>query len=360
MKSGGAPRWTLLLVLFPWGCEDTVHFSEATSLSPYPASSVFSGVTFRSGTHRREAPGADNWPITWASDGNQYAHWGDGNGWDGRDASQSGNGVNRISGEKGNYTGTDRYASGRTGCGDLCGKSYGILALGSTLYMWLSPNSNTNNWNRATLYKSLDWGASWRSTAVEFTQSDGLGVPFFLQAGQDYRAAEDGYLYIYFTEIQDGLWEVQKPGQHALARVRPADVENEAAYEFWTGQRGGGGTPAWGSLSARTPVFEDPNGVMRSSIIYLPQLHRYVLITNHTARNQGNIAMFDAPHPWGPWSTFLYESGWPQGGEVPVNTFYWNISPKWLSNGDRDFVLVFTGKEANDAWNSVEGSFSLH
>jgi hypothetical protein len=326
--------------------------------APYPTSTVLVGLTLDWSTHRRHAAGADNWPLTWADDGHQYAAWGDGFGWNGDDDAKSGAGVTRIVGGRDDYRGEDRYASGEMGCGDLCGKSYGMLALGDSLYSWLSPNSNVANLARASLYRSTDGGSTWRPTEVVFDSDDGLGIPFFLQAGQGYGAARDEYVYVYFTElVEPDRWKVQVPGRHSLARVARTSIEDGSAYEFWKGPTGGAGDPVWGSMSDRQPVFEDPNGVMHSSIIYLPEMGRYVLMTSHSAFAEGNLGVFDGPNPWGPWTTVFYTTGWPAGGEIARTSFYWNIAPKWLNDGDMSFVMVFTGIRENDAWNSIEGRF---
>lgn len=318
-----------------------------------------SDVTFDWSTHRREASETDNWPITWAADGNQYTHGGDGFGWNGNLSTKQGNIVVRISGTKDGYTGEHRFTSDGMECGDLCGKSYGIIALHDVLYMWLAPNSGTDNWNRQTLYKSTDDGATWSSTDVEFTESDGIGAPTILQFGQDNSAARDEYVYIYWTVIQDASsWAIQKPGKILLSRVPTTEIETQSSYEWVVGLNDSA-QPTWGSLKSAVPVFEDQTGVMRNSAIYNPGLDTYILVTEHSEDDKGNLNMAQAPAPWGPFDTFFRESGWPTGGEIQQNTFFWNLSPKWLSNDGRDFVLVFTGKDKNDAWNSVEGSFTV-
>ena len=71
--------------------------------------------------------------------------------------------------------------------------------------------------------------------------------------------------------------------------------------------------------------------------------------------------MFDAPEPWGPWTTVLYTEGAEVfgAGRIETSTFFWNFSNKWLSPDGRDFVLLFTGINTNDSWNTVEGSFRV-
>jgi hypothetical protein len=53
--------------------------------APYPPSSVIRGITFApESTIVRQAIDSDNWPITWADDGEQYTSYGDGWGFDPR------------------------------------------------------------------------------------------------------------------------------------------------------------------------------------------------------------------------------------------------------------------------------------
>ncbi len=46
-------------------------------------SPVITAIEFNHQSHRREAAGSDNWPVTWAVDGHLYATWGDGGGFGG-------------------------------------------------------------------------------------------------------------------------------------------------------------------------------------------------------------------------------------------------------------------------------------
>ena len=48
----------------------------AAAVPPYPPSPVIARVEFDFSTHRRLAPGSDNWPVTWADDGHLYGAWG--------------------------------------------------------------------------------------------------------------------------------------------------------------------------------------------------------------------------------------------------------------------------------------------
>jgi hypothetical protein len=103
-----------------------------------------------------------------------------------------------------------------------------------------------------------------------------------------------------------------------------------------------------------------------SSVCYHAGLKRYILMVDHTASSRGNLGIYDAPEPWGPWSTveFLSEAAGAQFGagqeQVPPNTFFWNLPTKWHSRDGLDFTMVFTGAgrgKDNDSFNLVRGRF---
>ena len=326
--------------------------------APYPASTVISGLQFDFSKHVRRAEGSDNWAITWSSDDHQVTTWGDGMGFDGGTTKIS-LGYSRVQGGKDSWTARDTYGSENAErFATVGGKSYAILAIGSTLYSFVSPGSDVTNLTISQLYKSSDGGHTWTETPVVFrADTQDLSLPCFLQFGKGYQGARDGYVYTYWTRVQSMVWEVQKPGEIILTRVPTGSIESQPQYQYYAGLDGSG-APTWSSsVASAAPVFRDPNGVMRNSAIYNAGLRRYLLVTNHTARNQGNLGIFDAPEPWGPWTTAGYTTGWPAGGEVAKNTFYGNFSAKWMGASGTDFVFVFTGKESNDSWNSVQGRF---
>lgn len=107
----------------------------------------------------------------------------------------------------------------------------------------------------------------------------------------------------------------------------------------------------------RKPVFEDPNGVgWCMSVSYNAGLERYLLSTEHTSSFQGNLGIFDAPEPWGPWTTVEYTPNW-GNGHVSGHLFYWNFSNKWTSGDGKNTVFVFSGTGEADSWNLVKAAF---
>jgi hypothetical protein len=105
-------------------------------------------------------------------------------------------------------------------------------------------------------------------------------------------------------------------------------------------------------------VFEDLRGVgWNTSVSYNAGLGRYLLITENTESFVGRFGIYDAPEPWGPWTTV--SDGTFGDGVIAPTTFFYNFSNKWASTDGKEFVLIFTGIGENDSWNSVEGTFLL-
>jgi hypothetical protein len=232
-----------------------------------------------------------------------------------------------------------------------------MLSIGGVLHMWVSPGSGTDNYSEARLATSTNHGATWAKANWAFRQSDDLVIPTFLQFGKDYISARDSYVYSYAIRLKDASdLKVQKPGQIDLMRVPQEQITNRASYEFFAGLDPQD-NPTWTSnLSARRPVFEDPNGVgWNVSAIYNAGLERFLLCTEHDRSFQGNLGIFDAPEPWGPWTTVEYDQNWGGFG----SNFFWNFSNKWTSADGQDTTIIFTGTGANDSWNTVRGRFAV-
>ena len=351
-------------------CILNISNSSVAQSPPYSPSPVIFGINWDFSTRRDLAPGSDNWVITWSDDDHQYTSWGDGGGF----GSISGDGrvslgFGRVEGTKDNYTGTNVWGGKDSeNPAQFTGKSYGILSVDGILYMWrCGGDSDGSAFSLQDLYQSKNYAATWESAGVLFTQDSfpntkGFFCPTFMQSGKDYQGAKDSYVYIYAPENQNNFWNVQTPGQITLIRVLKGSITKQSQYEFFFGLDQNG-NPTWTkNIVDRKPVFEDAsNGVMRTSVIYNPGLNRYLLITQQVDRfktENGHIGIYDAPNPWGPWTTVLFANAWNIGLQDGHKTVYWNFSAKWFSSDGKDFVLVFTGA-GSDSWETVEGSFTV-
>jgi hypothetical protein len=349
-------------------CQDPVS---SQSAPPYPPSTKILGVTFDWSTHVRDALGSDNWAITWGADDNQYSSWGDGGGFGGSDSEgRVSLGLARIEGEHDDFEGLNVWGGkDAENPASFDGKSYGIISIDGVIYKWRGPGSETDSYEEARLFYSRDQGATFTPADWAFTKEDGLIMPTILNFGKDYAGARDDFVYHYFIELQGDPSElgVHQPGRIHLLRVeKDAIISSKSAYEYFSGLDRQG-DPIWSKdIDDKKPVFEDPNGVgWNLAVSYNAGLASYLLTTEHDESAAGNLGIFEAPEPWGPWSTVAYfnESEGTQFAheysEVPATTFFWNFSNKWLSPDGRDFTLIFTGTEDNDSWNSVRGSFTV-
>jgi hypothetical protein len=55
-------------------------------------------------------------------------------------------------------------------------------------------------------------------------------------------------------------------------------------------------------------------------------------------RFEGGFGVYDAPEPWGPWTTAYFTENWDVGpGETS------SFPPKWMSDDGKTMWLVFSG-----------------
>jgi hypothetical protein len=261
--------------------------ASSTPATPEPVS--FVAATFDWSSHRRLAPGSDNWPLTWSDDDNQYALWGDGGGFGGTESDgRSSLGAARIEGDADQYTGVNRFGGKAGECAaTIDGKGHGApLSLGGVLYAWLTPGSGASEFREFHLYRSQDKACTWEPLDVAFTQTaDGIAFGGFIQFGKDNSLSPDGYVYVIATAIADAssLDIVQRPGKVMLLRVLATSVANREAYEFFAGIDGSG-QPVWSSDGSRKiAIYEDGNGVGPfPQVTFVPGIGRFVY-TNHMA-----------------------------------------------------------------------------
>ncbi|MGI9543902.1 MAG: hypothetical protein ACR2MX_11620, partial [Cyclobacteriaceae bacterium] len=323
---------------------------------PYPPSPVISDVVWDFSSYRRAAFHSDNHPVTWAHDGNQYTAWGDGLGFRPSSAKKS-IGVSRVMGSSAaSATFTDVwYGDNAHINGSLSLKSYGILAVGGKLAMFaVQDNSLPGN---VHLLESSDLGSTWKKSAF-WSSSERIGTPSPLQFGKNYAGARDDFVYVYGPDAS-GNWN--NTYGILLGRVHRNQIGVKSAYQWFSGTAS---NPQWVSgIQNAKAVFTDANGVGVASVSYNAGLGRYLLTSWHASNPTaitgagvtGRWGIFDAPEPWGPWTTVAYyDKNWGIGNN---ETFFYNFSNKWLSADGKDFTLVFTGVGQFDAWNTIKGRF---
>ena len=301
---------------------------------PYPNSKVIEEVRFAPiSSVVRKAVGSDNWPITWADDDNLYTSYGDGWGFEPRPAKKLSQGFAKVVGPPTDFRGINiRSESGETtGDGPEGPKASGMLMLNGVLYMWVRNTANS------TLAWSTDHGKTWK-WGFRFTTS--FGCPTFLNFGRDYEGARDEYVCIY---SQDGPGAYESYDRVVMARVPETRIRDCSAYEFFT-RLDDSGKPVWTrEINERGAVFTHPGHCQRMDVIYNPGIKRYLMLQGFN--HEGGWGIFDAPEPWGPWTTAFYTEGWDCG-----DTHGYRLPTKWISHDGKTAYLVFSGKDQWDAF----------
>jgi len=219
------------------------------------------------------APGnGDLWPSCWSDDGELYAAWGDGWGFD-PERRVVDIGVARI-------TGSPRESSlhgQNLAIGDAVGqlwvsgaysrKPTGMACIDGALYLAVQNLAHDfDDAPVATIARSRDKGRSWEwdRTAPMFNDHQ-LTTIFFLDYGRDGEALSSGpYVYAYAL---DGNWRDSFSGRAAdptrlwLARI-PRDALLDRARWEWFAMLDERGVPRWSSRTEdRAPVLVDERRV---------------------------------------------------------------------------------------------------
>ena len=301
-----------------------------TVKAPYPSSPVIRGAAFGAEI-RRAAIDSDNWPLTWGDDDAQYTSYGDGFGFEPRVEKKLGMGFARITGGPGDYRGVNLRSDGeRTGDGAKSPKASGILMVDGVLYLWV------RNVGNAQLLWSRDRGRTWESG---FKFATGFGSPAFLNFGRNNAGARDGFVY---TCSQDGPSAYESDNGLALARVAKGRIRERAAWEFFE-RLDAGGRPVWtADLARRGAMFVYPANCQRVDVVYDAGIGRYLMALGYD--HAGGWGLFDAPEPWGPWTTILHRQ-WDVAG-----THGYRLPARWISADGLTLTLVFSGVKPNDAF----------
>lgn len=308
--------------------------------APYPNSSVISNIIWDGASNiTRKASGGDNWPLTWADDDNLYTAYGDGWGFEPKVPKKLSLGFARVEGTPNNFSGInirssdEQYGDGRSGK-----KASGMLMVDGTLYMWVR-NANKKG-ERSQLAWSIDYGKTWKWSTWKFKE---FGYCTFINFGKNYEGARDNYVY---TVSHDNPNAYKRADRFILIRVPKDQITNRGAYEFFK-RFGPDRNPVWTSdITQRGAVFTEPDRCHRSGISYNAPLKRYIwwqakYPRGVDGRSAGMFAIFDAPEPWGPWTTAYYTDNWDVGaGETG------SFPPKWMSDDGKTIYLVFSGDDA--------------
>jgi CubicO group peptidase (beta-lactamase class C family) len=316
-------------------------FAEEDSVQapPVPYSPVITGIAWEPASGiQRAALGSDNWPVTWGDDGQLYTAYGDGNGFDPPVPDKLSLGFARVEGAAESYAGFNIRSDGeQVGEGATGKKASGILMVEGVLYMWVR-NAN-NNGEGCQLAWSTDHALTWTWSNWQFAE---FGYCTFINFGQNYAGARDNYIY---TVTHDHPSAYQASDRFILMRVPKGQITNRAAYEFFEGADLYD-EPFWSAdINERGAVFTHPGKARRSGISYNAALDRYLwwqgIPNKGDEKDSGGFGIYDAPEPWGPWTTVYYTEQWDVGpGETA------SFPTKWMSPDGLTLYLVFSGDDS--------------
>jgi hypothetical protein len=309
--------------------------------SPYPPSPAITSIEWDSPSSIvRKATGSDGWAIAWGPDDKLYAAYADGRGFVPKLREKLSLGFAIVEGNPPDIRGRNlRSVTGeRTGSGRRGMKARGMLFSDGSAYM-LVRNADLDG-QGCQLAVSADRMETWLWMEWIFEE---FGYCTFLDRGKGVPLAKDQYVYIY---AHDGESAYEAADSFVLMRVPNSRITHRESYEFFAGLSPDQ-SPRWDDeVSNRAAVFEHPGNSLRSGISYNRAIDRYIWWQQigregSDTRFKGGFGIFDAPEPWGPWTTVYFQEAWDVGpgesGRFPT---------KWMSADGKTMYLVFSGDDS--------------
>lgn len=142
----------------------------------------------------------------------------------------------------------------------------------------------------------------------------------------------DGWLYLYGIEEAAGIQGV------ALARVRPENIDEPAAYEFYTGPG-----PQFSSRKDAMAVLVT-NVPGQVSVAWNPYLAKYVMVSSSDFWHPRQICFLVADQPYGPWTGTVASIEVPkirQGKFVDL-VYCAYLHPELFRNGGQTMNLTYS------------------
>jgi len=363
------------------------------------------GVIFQRDTIRRVGNHGDNWCITWAADGSQITSMDDG-AWIEEQRRSYHNHLYRIVGDPADFSPQDVPGYPQFCYGDGGWFGYGIISVEGAIYASISKTPGkawSGPFPGVKLLKSIDNGQSWcrvdrqgneraltptdpashetDATEMFFWREYGqphveqMAYPFsywaFVQRGQDNRAAQDDFVYIYSPE-----------GAHThqlmLARAPKERLGLRDAWRYLAGYDGD--KPLWSAdIGDRQPAHVFPATSQDGnyfgwyswlpSVVWNEGLGLYIMVNGGTYGGHGmtnvdedyghswmhtrtgSLGFWYSDKPYGPWHEIYYTDYWT--ADDPANlTYQPKLSPKWISDDGRQMLPIWSDAMKNEAGKS--------
>jgi len=344
---------------------DGVWPSEPPADCPFRPSETLKGLQF-TGRHA-EYTGADTWYPSWASDGNLYSPWTDGNV-NGLQSSSEGKGATtgyaKVVGDdplqlqvlqQGVYKSDPSPYAGRYPCGNLvyngvwyygtyCLHPAGVFTHDGAKYNWpwLGPFVGFRH--------STDFGKTWTQTPCTpakplfgETALQGepvkIGSPHFVDFGKNLEHSPDGKAYLVAHGAADGAnrrfaynsWITGD--QIYLIRVAPSveNINDALKYEFFDGS---GWTHDFAKI---TPIAAWKDNMGCVTMTYNPPLKKYLMCVTDGTTTFGyfNSYLLESDRIVGPWKLVTYMKHF---GE---QAYFVNILSKFIGGNGRKLWLCY-------------------
>ena len=329
--------------------------------APYPVSKVIKNIEWFDDTIISFGQGSDQWPMTWAVDNHLYAAWGDGWGWnnDKKSTSKKSIGVTQIMGTPDSLTGVDLWGEGP---GKNFGKPDALISFDDQIFMYFTRGDSKYD-DDTYLAVSSDSGKSWKlsdSRLMSYVPA-GFRVRGVCQFGKGYQDAKDDYLYVYFG--------MNRHPDIYLARVPKESLSDEFKYEWFKYIKSDGSAQWTTDFSKKSVVFHDNQAYgWHFSVVYHPGIDRMLLTKPHYDKDDNRntvyigksgmngLGVFDAPTPWGPWTTVYYKNTFLDD----YVKFNYIIPGKFLNTDSNTFWMAWSGWPEYDNVNFIKARLILY
>jgi Domain of unknown function (DUF4185) len=304
----------------------------------------------------------DTFPMTWADDGEIYSSAGDPN-WGGKN---DGLDIEKFTGVPPNYTikrvnpMSDYKGSGGDGT-----KPSGMISVNGVLYLAFQnllgakppaqgPQAHgkqgvmgkvSQHGTDATIVSSHDHGLTWTPSIKDINTpmfpGNFFGGPAFVNNGRDNANAPDDYVYAVSTDQWDNGSNLR------VGRVRADHIADQSTWE-WITNITDVSHPVWsGNLQQAVPVLKDDLRISMPDMVYIASIKRYILMTWSLKKpfsplDGTELTIYDAPHPWGPFTLVHHEDIWES---VDMTPYCPRLPLKWLQvkDGELDGWIQFSG-----------------
>ena len=311
--------------------------SSKAVVDPYPRSPVDRGG--RPGPRRRRSSArrrdSDNWPMTWADDDHLYTAYGDGTGFAPKVPAKLSLGLARVEGGPDDFRGVNlRSPTGEQpkGDGKAGKKASGLLMVDGVLYLWV------RNAGNAQLAWSDDHARTW--TWADWTFTTSFGCPTLPQLRQGLRRRPRRLRLHLLARLRQRLPARRPPG--AGPRAEGPDRGPGRLRVLRGPRRRTAARPGPPTSTDRGAVFRNPGRCYRIQVSYDAGLRRYLLCqTGADAGVRAGFGIYDAPEPWGPWTTVELTDAW----DVPPGESC-SFPTRWMSDDGKTLHLVFSGDDS--------------